>query len=166
ELERGADLHDRHGVGDVLRGGAPVAPFAETLGAKLDDLLHDAQDRIADALGLLLQAGKIDVFDPALTHDFARGVFGDDAEARLRAGERGVEIETIAGPRLVGKNPPHLRRAEDVAEDDGIERRRGHAVSPAVSANEILRSGDLAPARARPSRCASTSSICMTSAYL
>jgi len=42
ELERGADLHDRHGVGDVLRGGAPVAPFTETVGAKLDDLLHDA----------------------------------------------------------------------------------------------------------------------------
>src|SRR5262249_50239617 len=124
----------------------PVAPFAETLGAKLDDLLHDPQDRIADALGLLLQTGKVDVLDPALAHDLARGVFGDDAEERLRAGERGLEIERIAGPRFVGKNSSHLRRAEDVAEDDGIERRRGHAVSPAVSANEIPRSGDLAPA--------------------
>ena len=33
ELERVADLQDHGGVGDVLRGGAPVAPFAETLGA-------------------------------------------------------------------------------------------------------------------------------------
>ena len=34
--------------------------------AEIDDLLHDAEDRIADALGLLLQPGEIDVLDPAL----------------------------------------------------------------------------------------------------
>src|SRR5262249_43650681 len=156
ELERGGDLHDRRGVGDVLRGGAPVAPFTETVGAKLDDLLHDAQDRIADSLSLLLQAGEVDVFDPALTHDFARGLFGNDAEARLRAGERGLEIETIGGPRLVGKKTPQLRSAEDVGEKEGNERRRGHAFSPAVSANEYsirrpcVREQDRRDARAPP----------------
>src|SRR5262249_56578793 len=126
----------------------PVAPFAETVGAKLDDLLHDTQDRIADALGLLLQAREIDVLDPALAHDLTRGLFGNDAEARLRAGERSLEIETLGGPRLVGKNPPHLRRAEDVAEDDGIERRRGHAFSlrRMGQRQRIPQSGDLAPA--------------------
>ena len=53
QVERGADLQDRGGVGDVLRGGAPMAPFAQPVGAQVDDLLHHAQNRIADALGLL-----------------------------------------------------------------------------------------------------------------
>ena len=38
-----------------------------------DDLLHHAEDRIADALGLLLEPGEIDVLDPALALDLARG---------------------------------------------------------------------------------------------
>ena len=75
ELERGADLHDRGGVGDVLRGRAPMAPLAETVAAQTDDLLHHAEDRIAD-IGLLLEAGEIDVLDPALPHDLARGLLG------------------------------------------------------------------------------------------
>ena len=62
------------GVGDVLGGGAPMAPFAEPLGAEADDLLHHAEDRIADALGLLLELGEIDVLDAALLHDLARGL--------------------------------------------------------------------------------------------
>ena len=70
----GADLHDGRGVGDVLRGGAPVAPFAEPLVAERHDLLHHAEDRIADALGGGLQLGEVDVLDPALAHDLARGL--------------------------------------------------------------------------------------------
>ena len=35
QFERGADLHDRGGVGDVLRGGAPMAPLAEPVGAQI-----------------------------------------------------------------------------------------------------------------------------------
>src|SRR5262245_3748741 len=79
----------------------------------------------------------------------SRAAFSGMMPRRASAGERGLEIETIGGPRLVGKNLPHLRRAEDVAEDDGIERRRGHAFSlrRIGQRQRILQSGDLAPAR-------------------
>ncbi len=103
-----------------------MAPFAETVGAEADDLLHHAQDRIADALGLLLQAGEVDVLDPALPHDLRRGLLRNDAEAGLRAGERRLDLEVVAGAGLVGEDVAHLGRAEDVAEDHGIERGRGH----------------------------------------
>src|SRR5262249_30139408 len=99
-------------------------------GAQIDDLLHDAEDRVSDALGLLFQAREIDVLDPALPHDLARGLLRDDAEAGLCTGERSLDLEAITGPPFVGKNPPHLRRRKDVAEDGGIERSRGHAFSP------------------------------------
>ncbi len=126
QVERGADLQDRRGVGDVLRGGAPMAPLAEPVGAEPDDLLHHAQDRIADALGLLLEASEVDVLDPALAHDLLRGLLGDDAEPSLRLRQRRLDLEVIADPCLVGENLPHLRSAENVAEDDGIEGRGGH----------------------------------------
>src|SRR5262245_11506281 len=109
-----------------------MAPLAEAVGAEIDDLLNDAEDRIADALGLLLEAGEVDVLDPALPHDLTRGLLRNDAEARLCAGERGLDLEVVAGPPLVGEDRPHLRRAEDVAEDRGIERRRRHALSPRI----------------------------------
>src|SRR5262245_64570390 len=116
-----------------------MAPLAEAVGAETDDLLNDAEDRIADALGLLLETGEVDVLDPALPHDLARGLLRNDAEACLRAGERGLDLEVVSGPPLVGEDRPHLRRAENVAEDRGIERRRRHAFLPG--------SGDLAPER-------------------
>ena len=68
-LERRADLHHGRGVGDVLGGRAPVAPLAQALGAFLDDLLHHRQHRIADALGLLLELGEVDVLDLAVALD-------------------------------------------------------------------------------------------------
>jgi len=70
-------------------------------------LLHDTQDRIADALGLLFQAGKVDVLDPALAHDLACGVFGDDAEARLARGQ--------ARPRNRDNSRSSLRRKKPAA---------------------------------------------------
>src|SRR6185369_188092 len=126
QFEGGADLHDRRSVGDVLRGGAPMAPLAEPVGAEVDDLLHHAEDRIADAFGLLLQAGEVDVFDPALALDLTRGLLRDDAEAGLRPGERALDLQVIARSPFIGEYVPHLRRSEDVTEDRGIERRRRH----------------------------------------
>jgi hypothetical protein len=103
-----------------------MAPLAETVGAETDNLLHHAEDRIADAFGLLLQAGEVDVFDPALPLDLTRGLLRDDAEAGLRPGERALDLQVIARPPFIGEYLPHLRRGEDVTEDRGIERRRRH----------------------------------------
>ena len=69
-----------------------------------DDLLHHAEDRIADALGLLLELGEVDVLDPALALDLARGLLGDDAEAALRPRQRRLDLQVIAGAALVGEN--------------------------------------------------------------
>ena len=77
-----------------------------------------------------LEASEIDVLDAALAHDLVRRFFRDDAETCLRARERGFDLEIIAGPRFVGKHLAHLSRAEDVAKDRGIERRRRHVFSP------------------------------------
>jgi hypothetical protein len=63
------------------------------------DLLQHAEDRVADALGLLLEAVEIDVLDPALADDFAHGVFGDDAEPRLRSRQRRLDVQVVAGAR-------------------------------------------------------------------
>ena len=60
EVERLADLQDGRGVGDVLGGGAPMAPFAEAVAAQADELLHHRQHRIADPLGLRLQLGEVE----------------------------------------------------------------------------------------------------------
>jgi len=69
-----------------------MAPFAETVGAQTDDLLHHPEDRIADPLGLLLQPGEVDVLDPALALDLACGLLRDDAETALRPGERDLDL--------------------------------------------------------------------------
>ena len=71
-VEALADLHDRRGVGDVLRGGAPVAPFAEIALAEIDELRHDRQHRVADALGLLLQLLDVELVELAVLEDFRR----------------------------------------------------------------------------------------------
>jgi hypothetical protein len=41
QYQRFADLHHRRGIGDVLGGGAPMAPFAETVAAQRDKLLNE-----------------------------------------------------------------------------------------------------------------------------
>jgi hypothetical protein len=112
-----ANLQDRRGVGDVLRGRTPMAPFAEPVAAFLHELLHHRQNRIADALGLLLQELEIVVPGRAVAANLFRGLFWDDPELRLSAGERRLDVEIALNAALIGKHRPHRRRAEDVAKD-------------------------------------------------
>ena len=121
QRERLADLHHGGGVGDVLRGRAPMAPLAEPVAAKRDELLHHRQHRIADALGLRFQLGEIDLGDVAMPADLLGGLLRDDAEPRLRPRQRGLEVEIFLHAVFVGKNPPHRLGGEDVAEDGGID---------------------------------------------
>src|SRR5712691_2241411 len=103
-----------------------MAPFAQPFCAELDDLLHHAEDRIADALGLQLETGEIDVLDAGLLLDLARRLFGNDAEPRLHARQGALDVEVVADPGFVGENAAHFLRAENVAEDRGVERSCGH----------------------------------------
>ena len=121
-----ADLHDRRGVGDVLRGRAPVAPFAEAVLAELDELRHHRQHRIADPLGLLLQLLEVVLVDLDVLEDFVAGLLRDDLQLGLGAGEAGLEVEILLDAVAVGPHLPHGFGAEDVLEDGGVDGAGGH----------------------------------------
>jgi hypothetical protein len=117
EVERFADLQDGGGVGDVLGGGAPVAPFAQAVAAQRDELLHHGEDRVADPLGLRLELGEVIFPCVAVPADFLRGLLRNDAEPRLGARERRLDVEIFLDPVFVGEDPPHRLGGKDVAED-------------------------------------------------
>jgi hypothetical protein len=119
--ERLADLHHRRGVGDVLGGGAPVAPFAEPIAAQRHELLHHRQYRIADALGLAFQFAEIDLGDVAMAADFLGGVLGDNAKPRLGARQTRLEIKIFLHPVLIGKYATHGLGRENVAEHRRVD---------------------------------------------
>ena len=127
DSERLADLQNGGGVGDVLRGGAPMRPFAEPVLAQLDELLHHRQHRIADALGRFLEFGHVDLAGVAMAHDLGGGVFRDDAEPALRARQRRLEVEIFLHAIFVRPHLAHRRRGENVAKHRGIEDGRGHS---------------------------------------
>ena len=121
-----ADLHDGRGVGDVLGGGAPVAPFAETALAEIDELRDHRQHRIADPLGLLLQLLDVELVELAVLEDFVAGLLRDDAQLGLRAREAGLEVEILLDAVAVRPHLPHGLGAENVAEDGGVDGAGGH----------------------------------------
>ena len=98
-----------------------MAPLAEPVAAQRDELLHHRQHRIADALGLRLQLGEVDLGDVAMAADFLGGLLRNDAEPRLRPRQRRLEVEIFLHAVFVGENPPHRLGGEDVAEDGGID---------------------------------------------
>ena len=113
-----ADLQHRRGVGDVLRRRAPVAVFAELVAAQRVELRDDAEDRIADALGLLRAACPC---RSCRCRSCAR------SRRRPPAGMMPRRPCTMASARsmsrylrsavLVGPDLAHRVGAEDVAED-------------------------------------------------
>src|SRR5207302_1034886 len=134
QIERLADLHDGGGVGDVLRGRAPVAPFAEPFIAERHDLLHHAQDGIADALGGVLQLGEVDVLDFALGVDLARGLLrttGITMTTRIAA-------VAMTKARLIGWRTNTVASPPDIS----IERRRfSSIIGPSTKPSSMGASG-------------------------
>src|SRR5262249_28872323 len=110
------------------RGGAPMAPFAEPVLAQRDELLHDRQHRIADALGLAPDLRHVELRDEAMLDDLVAGVLRNDAEPRLRARERRLEVEIFLDAVLVGEHVAHRLGREDVAEYGGVDGGRVHGV--------------------------------------
>ena len=125
-VERLADLHDGRGVGDVLGGRAPVAPFAEPALAELHELRHDRQHRIADALGLLLQLFDVELVDLAVLEDFVAGLLRDDPSLACARASAGLEVEILLDAVAVRPHLPHGLGAENVAEDGGVDGAGGH----------------------------------------
>ena len=53
-----------------------MAPLAEPVAAKRDELLHHRQHRIADARGLHLKLNEIHLAGVAMVNDFFGGIAG------------------------------------------------------------------------------------------
>jgi hypothetical protein len=94
---------------------------APGLAGALGELAHQRQDRVADRLGLALQPREIKQFRLG---DDRGGGLGDcrgrlgrhDAEPRLGAGERRLDLGTAGEKAELAKHRPHRGRAEHVAE--------------------------------------------------
>ena len=95
EVQGLADLQHGGGVGDVLRGGAPVARTRRAVAAELVDLGDHAEDRVADALGLLAQLGQVDLVEVAVADDLLGGLGRDQPELALHLGQRGFDVEVL-----------------------------------------------------------------------
>src|SRR5204863_146330 len=80
--------------------------------AQLHELLHHAQHRVADALGLRAQLAQVDSLEPAVAHDLRGRLCGDDAEPGLDARQSGLDVEIFARAVLVGPDLAHGLGAE------------------------------------------------------
>ncbi len=127
EVEPGADLQHHRAVHDVLRGGAPMQPAPGLAGA-LGKLAHQRQDRIADILGVALQAGQIERLGSAGhrlrgLRDLGRGLCRYDPEPGLGACQRRLDLGAPDEERGLAKYRAHRRGAKHVGEN----RRAEHA---------------------------------------
>jgi hypothetical protein len=111
--------HDR-GIHDVLCGRAPMQVTAG-LAALPGDLVHQRQDRIADNVGLAAEQIEIQRRDVGLSSDVLRRLRWDHAAARLRLGQRDLDFGIARDQAEVGKHLAHPRRAESIAEQNGVE---------------------------------------------
>ena len=81
------------GLGDVLRGRAPVHPAAVRLADDAAELPHQRHERVAGAREALVDARAVHQLQPRLRGD-RLGRFGrNDAEFGLRAGQRDLDVE-------------------------------------------------------------------------
>ena len=126
QIETVPDLEHEPGVDDVLRGGAPVDVAAGVARAGLGERLDQRHDRIAGELGAGADRGEIEARQLRLGADLGRGLGGDQAEARLRPGERRLDLEHALQARLVGEGGAHRGGAEQIAVDCGIDRGNRH----------------------------------------
>ncbi len=106
-----------------------MAPLAEPALAQADELLHHRQHRIADELGLGLEPRHVELLGVAVAANLLGRLARDDAEPRLDARQRRLDVEIALHAVLVGEHAPHRRGAEDVAEDGRIEGGCGHGLA-------------------------------------
>ena len=127
QIERLANLQYRRRVGDILRRRAPVAILAEPVFAPGGELLHEAEHRRADALGVLREACSCRSCRAPLGTDLRRGVRRDDAETSLHGSQRSFEFQIFSDATFVGENLAHRFTAEGIAEQGRVDRGRRHA---------------------------------------
>ena len=115
-----ADLQHGRGVHDVLGGGAPV-DVAAGIAALLGELMHDADDRVADEIGLRLELREVDGIRARGALDRIGCVLRDDAGFGLGNREGHFDLDVFRHHRCIGEHRAHGRRAEGVAENARVE---------------------------------------------
>ena len=103
-----------------------MAVLAELVAAQRVELRHHAEDRIADAFGLLTQLRQIDLVEPAVADDLVGRLLWNEAEPALHLGQSGFDVEVRLCPVLVGPDVPHLVAGKDALEDGGVDDGGGH----------------------------------------
>ncbi len=123
--EPGADLQHRGGVHDVLGRGAPMQ-IAPRLARQFGHLADERQDRIADGLGLVLQARQVERLAAAgqrirRVRDRVGCLGRDDPEPSLGARESRLDLDAAREKGVVAEHLAHRRGAEHVGKDRGVE---------------------------------------------
>src|SRR5262249_5262716 len=78
---------------------------------------------VADDVGLLTQEIEIELRDVGPPRNFFRRLGRDDRPARLRPGERDLDLDVTRDEREVGEHLAHALGAEGIAEQDRVEHR-------------------------------------------
>ena len=125
QREAGADLQYRSGVHDVLGGSAPMQ-IAPRLTRQFGHLAYEQQDRIADRLGLVLQARQVEHLAAARqrirrVRDRIGRLGRDDPEPSLGARQSRLDLDAAREKGVVAEHVAHRRGAEHVGEDRGVE---------------------------------------------
>jgi hypothetical protein len=94
--------------------------------AQLVDLRHHAQDRVADALGLLAQPVHVDLVQVAVADDLVGRFLRDQPQPGLHLGQRALDVDVLAGAVLVAPHRAHGVAAEDALEDAAVDDGGGH----------------------------------------
>ncbi len=81
------------GLGDVLRGGAPVDPAAVRVADDAAEFPDQGDDGVAGAGEAFVDAGAVHVVQARGTGDGFGGSGWDDAELGLGAGQRDLHVE-------------------------------------------------------------------------
>ena len=126
ERQAFADLQHGGRVGDVLRGGTPVAIFTQAVFAGGVDLVHHSDDGVTNGLGFGFQLGPIDLLKIAVFDDFCGGLGRDDAQLALHLGQGAFDVQVFGGAVFVRPNLAHGGIAEDVAENFAVNDGSGH----------------------------------------
>lgn len=81
-----------------------MSPFSQAsfhLIDLLDELLHNAQDGVADQLSLLLELLEIDVVDMTALDDLIGSLLWDDTQLSLGLSKSGLKVQIILRSGLV-----------------------------------------------------------------
>ena len=110
--------HERRCVDDVLARRAAMDVLGGRLAHVLAEGRHEGDHRVA-AVGCLVEDGRhVELLHQAGAGDRLRGGLGDVAGVRLRAGERGLDVEQCLQPRRggrrLGNRPPAHEERERV----------------------------------------------------